>query len=94
MLQVVLLLAGALHVHTYSYAYAKYMQPNNDISLTNTANLHASTSQGTQGALSTWAWGLGLVASSSTQLDVQCCDAQLLYIQKRWRDDFETPVFT
>jgi len=50
--------------------------------LTNTANLHASTGQGTQGALCTGTWGLGLVASSGTQLDVQGCDAKLLQRRK------------
>lgn len=46
--------------------------------LTNAANLHASTSQGTQGTLCAWAGGLGLVTTSCAELDVQCCDAQLL----------------
>lgn len=42
------------------------------------ANLHAGTSQGTEGRLGTGARGLGAVATSGTDLDVQGGDAQLL----------------
>jgi hypothetical protein len=47
--------------------------------LTNAADLHACTCQGTQGALCTRAGGLGLVATGGAQLDVQGSDAQLLW---------------
>ncbi len=45
---------------------------------TNAANLEPAAGQGSQGRLGARARGLGLVASSGAQLDVQGCDAQLL----------------
>lgn len=46
--------------------------------LTNAANLEAGTGECTQGALCSWAGGLGLVAAGGAQLDVQGADTKLL----------------
>merc|ERR1711939_494329 len=43
-----------------------------------TANLHAGTGESAESGLSTWAWGLGAVATSSSDLDMQSGNAQLL----------------
>lgn len=42
------------------------------------ADPHAGTSESTEGALSTRAWGLGLGTSGSTELDVESGDTDLL----------------
>ena len=53
-------------------------RPTCNIALTNTTNLHASTSQGTESGLGTGAGGLGAVTTSSTELDVKGGDTDLL----------------
>jgi len=42
------------------------------------ANLHPGTGEGAESGLGSWAWGLGSVTSSGTDLDVQSIDAQFL----------------
>ena len=49
---------------------------------TDTADLHASAGEGTQGGLGAGAGGLALVAAGAAQLDVQGGDAELLYKRK------------
>jgi hypothetical protein len=48
------------------------------VTLTNTANLHAGTGQGTESGLSTRAGGLGAVTTSGTELDVKGGDTDFL----------------
>jgi len=44
----------------------------------NAANFHVGTSQSAKSWLSTWAWGLGAVATSGTQFDVQSSNSKSL----------------
>jgi hypothetical protein len=45
----------------------------------NSANSNACTGQRTQSRLSTWTRSLGSVATSGSDLDVHCCDANFLH---------------
>ena len=49
-----------------------------------TANLHTSTSQSSEGALGSGTWSLGPVTSGGTQLNVQGSDSQSLKFSKEF----------
>ncbi len=50
----------------------------------NATDLHASASQSTESRLSAGTGGLGAVASSSAELDVQSSDTDLFTNQQQW----------